>query len=237
MGIETLDKLPEKGDGICIIRSHGESEEVFTSIQNAGFEIVDLTCLDVKKVQNKAMELARNNYFVIILGKQEHPEVKAICSYAKKCAHDKDNVYVAKDIEALKNIEEKIKSAKKVGLVLQTTQTKEFLFDVIDYLASICKVLKIENTICPSTSLRQSEAKNLAEISDLMVVVGSKKSANTTHLAQLLEKVTKTIHIEYEGELDDYLEIISKSQNIGVTAGASTPENIIKNVIKKLENY
>lgn len=237
LGIETIDSIPQKGCGICVIRSHGESEEVFLKLQKAGFELVDLTCLDVKKVQNKAMELAFENYFVIILGKEEHPEVKAICSYAKKYAKDKNNVFVAKDVEALKQIEEKIKSEKKVGLILQTTQTKEFLFEALDYLVSVCKVLKIQNTICPSTALRQSEAKNLAQMSDLMVVVGSKKSANTTHLAQLLQKITDTIHIEDEMELDNHLEIISKSQNIGVTAGASTPETIIKNVMKKLENY
>ncbi len=235
-GIKTLESVPLKGEGICIIRSHGESEEVFLNLKNAGFEIVDLTCFDVKKVQNKAMELAKENYFVIVLGKKEHPEVKAIFSYAEKYSKN-DNVYVAKDIEALKKIEDKIKNERKIGLVLQTTQTKEFLFEVIDYLSTITKVLKVENTICPSTSLRQNEAKNLALQSDLMIVAGSKKSANTTHLAQLLKEITKTIHIEDDSELDNYKDLISESKNIGITAGASTPEDIINKVIKKIENY
>ena len=81
---------------------------------------------------------------------------------------------------------------------------KEFLFQIVDYLTTICKVLRVENTICPSTSLRQNEAKKLAKESDLMVVVGSKKSANTTHLAELLTKITTTIHIEHQDELDNY---------------------------------
>ncbi len=227
--------MPEHGEGICIIRSHGESDDVFKQVQQKGYELVDLTCFDVKKVQNKAMELAQDDYFVIILGRKEHPEVKAICANAQMCAKNKNNVFVAKNIDALREIEQTIKSAKKVGLVLQTTQTKEYLFEVVNYLSSICKILKVENTICPSTSLRQTEAKKLAQTSDLMVVVGSKKSANTTHLAEILSQITKTIHIEHQDELDNYKKEISSIQNIGVTAGASTPDSIIQKVINKLE--
>lgn len=237
LGIKTLGSIPQKGDGICIIRSHGESEDVFLNIKNAGFELVDLTCLDVKKVQNKAVELAKDDYFVIILGKKEHPEVKAIYSYALNNAMDSSFVYVAHDINALVEIEDKIKNARKVGLVLQTTQTKEFLFEVVDYLSKICKVLKVQNTICPSTALRQQEAKNLAYESDLMIVAGSKKSANTTHLATLLKEITNTIHIEDENELDNYSDLIKKSNNIGITAGASTPDDIINKVMEKLKTY
>ena len=234
LGIKTIESLPEHGEGICIIRSHGESADVFNQVEQKGFELVDLTCFDVKKVQNKAMELAQNDYFVIILGRKEHPEVRGICANAQMCAKDKNNVYVAKNIAALKEIENTIKNAKKVGVVLQTTQTIEYLFEVIDYLSTICKVLKVENTICPSTSLRQKEAKKLAQISDLMVVVGSKKSANTTHLAEILSQITKTIHIEHQNELINYKTIIDTAENIGVTAGASTPDSIINDVIDRL---
>jgi len=235
LGIETIYELPDEAQGICIIRSHGESIDVFKEVQSRGYELVDLTCLDVKKVQNKAVEMAKEDYFVIILGKREHPEVKAICTNAQMYAKDKENIYVASSLDALKKIENKIKNAKKVGIVLQTTQTKEYLFEVINYLCDICKVLKVENTICPSTTLRQDEAKKLAQKSDLMVVVGSKKSANTTHLAQLLKDITQTIHIENQNEIDLYKDIIKKSSNIGVTAGASTPDSIINEVINKLE--
>ena len=237
LGIKTLTSLPENGEGICIIRSHGESEKVFQDVKKKGFELVDLTCFDVKKVQNKAMELASEDYLVLILGKEEHQEVKAICANAQNCSKDKNNVIVISSLNKLKNYENKIKCSKKVGVVLQTTQTREFLFEIIDYLSKICKILKVQNTICPSTSLRQNEAKELAKNSDLMVVVGSKKSANTTHLAEILKSITKTIHIEQEVELDNYQDLIKLSKNIGVTAGASTPDTIIKNVLNKLETY
>ncbi len=202
---------------------------------SCGYELVDLTCFDVKKAQQKAQELVLGGFFVIILGKKEHPEVKAIRANALKCAKDSDSIFVASNISELKKIEDRIKKQKKVGVVLQTTQTKEYLLEVVNYLSGICGILKIENTICPSTSLRQEEAKKLALESDLMVVVGSKKSANTTHLASLLKEITKTIHIEDDSELDNYKNLILESQNIGVTAGASTPDNIILEVINKLE--
>lgn len=236
LGIKTLASLPQKGEGICIIRSHGESDDVFKEIESKGYELVDLTCLDVKKVQSKAVEMVKEGYFVIILGKYDHPEVRAIYSNAKNYANDENDVFVAQNLEALKAIENKIKSEKKVGIVLQTTQTKEYLMEVVDYLLGICKILKVQNTICPSTTLRQQEAKKLGQESDLMVVVGSKKSANTTHLAQILKTITKTIHIEHQDELKNYTQEIANAQNIGITAGASTPDNIINAVIEKLEN-
>jgi len=237
LGIKTLDSLPDNGEGICIIRSHGESDDVFREVQKRGFELVDLTCLDVKKVQSRAVELIQNGFFVIILGKKEHPEVLAISKNAQRAADNHDNVFVAPNINSLKEIENKIKNSSKVGVVLQTTQTKEYLFEVVNYLMPICKILKIVNTICPSTSLRQEEAKKLAKNSDLMVVVGSKKSANTTHLAQLLSEITQTIHIENEYELDEFNNLILNANNIGVTAGASTPDKLIQKVLEKLEEY
>ncbi len=238
LGIITLSEIPScpaQNNDICIIRSHGESIETFEKLKSKGYKIVDLTCLDVKKVQNKAIELSKDNCLVIILGKKEHPEVKAISTDALMFAKNKDNIIIAQNISELKVLKEEIKSAQKVGVVLQTTQTKEYLFEVIDYLTSVCRVLNVQNTICPSTSLRQTEAKKLANKCDLMIVIGSKKSANTTHLANLLSNITQTIHIEDDLELDKYKDLIKSSLEIGITAGASTPDEIINNVIKKIK--
>ena len=106
---------------------------------------------------------------------------------------------------------------------------------IVDYLNSIAKEVLVHNTICKSTSMRQSEAKELASESDLMIVVGSKKSANTTHLAEILKNCTKTIHIENDSELNEYKEIIKDTNNIAITAGASTPQNVINKVIEYIE--
>lgn len=232
LGIKTIYEIPEKGEGICIVRSHGEAPEVFEQLKNAGFEVVDLTCPDVKKVQQKAVELAKENYFVVIVGKSNHPEVIGIKANADLYT---DKIAVATTIEELKKYESQIKEHNKVGVVVQTTQMLSTLNEIVDYLNSIAKEVLVHNTICKSTSMRQSEAKELASESDLMIVVGSKKSANTTHLAEILKNCTKTIHIENDSELNEYKNIIKETNNIAITAGASTPQNVINKVIEYIE--
>jgi len=232
LGIKTIYDIPSHGDGICIVRSHGEAPEVFEKLKKAGFEVVDLTCPDVKKVQQKAVELAKNNYFVVIVGKSNHPEVIGIKANADMYT---DKVAVATTVDELKKYEEQIQKHNKVGVVVQTTQMLSTLNEIVDYLNSIAKDVLIHNTICKSTSMRQSEAKELASESDLMIVVGSKKSANTTHLAEILKNCTKTIHIENDAELESYKSLIKNTNNIAITAGASTPQNVINKVIEYIE--
>ena len=231
LGIKTIYEIPEKGDGICVVRSHGEAPEVFEQLKRAGFEVVDMTCLDVKKVQQKAIELAKNDYYVVIVGKSNHPEVIAIKANAKQYS---EKVIVGATVEEIMPYEEEIKSHKKVGVVVQTTQMLSTLNNVVTYLNSISKEVLVHNTICQSTAKRQAEAKEMAQSSDLMIVVGSKKSANTTHLAEILKDVTKTIHIENDKELSSFENAIQNAKNIGITAGASTPQNVINNVVGKL---
>ncbi len=230
MGIKTIYEIPSKGDGICIIRSHGAAPEIFEQIKNAGFELVDLTCPDVKKVQQRAVELAKNDYFVVIVGKPNHPEVMAIKANADLYS---DKVVVATTIEELAPFEAEIKSHRKVGVVVQTTQMVSSLNLIVNYLNTIAKEVLIYNTICQSTAMRQKEAKELAKETEVMIVVGSKKSANTTHLAEILKDYTKTIHIENDTELNK--ELIKGVQSIGITAGASTPQSIIDKVIEKIK--
>lgn len=232
LGIKTLSELPQKGEGLCVIRSHGESPEIFKQIEKAGFEVYDLTCPDVKKVQQKAIELAKNDYYVVIVGKSQHPEVIAIKANAFQYS---DKVLVADSSTQLKPYEKELKAHKKIGVVVQTTQMISTLNEIITYLTPLSKELFIANTICQSTSMRQTEAKELAKNSDLMIVVGSKKSANTTHLAEILKDTAPTIHIETSEELDNYKDLIDRSNKISITAGASTPQNIIDKVIQHLE--
>jgi 4-hydroxy-3-methylbut-2-enyl diphosphate reductase len=232
LGIQTITELPEKGTGICVIRSHGASPEIFEQITKAGFELVDLTCPDVKKVQQKAIQLVKEGYYLIIVGKAEHPEVVAIKASAERFGSD---IFVVSEVDQLKAVEQKIKEHKKVGVVVQTTQRISTLNKIVEKLTELSKEVTIANTICASTSLRQNEAKELARESDLMIVVGSKKSANTTHLAEILTGVSETLHIEDDKELENYKNIIKEAHNIAITAGASTPETIIHNVINKLK--
>lgn len=236
-GIKTVDKLPHPApkNAICIIRSHGEAIDTIEKIKASGYEVVDLTCLDVKKVQDMAVNLVLEEYFLLILGKEEHPEVMAIKSNAKKYSKDSNSPLVIKSLEDLISKSDLIKNKKKIGVAIQTTQRIDFLKSVVDYLIDKTKELKIINTICNSTALRQNEAIELAKRSDLMVVAGSKKSANTTHLYEILKEITKTLHIESDTELDNYKDLIQSSNNIGITAGASTPDYIIKQIENKLK--
>ena len=234
LGISTINETPvcaDKDCGYCVIRSHGLAQSEINKITNCGFEVVDLTCIDVKKVQEKAVELAKDNALVVIVGKAEHPEVMAIYANAKSVSSD---VFVISNTyEINEELISKIKKSKYVGVVSQTTQKVKNLQEVVSELMTYARELRVFNTICPSTSKRQNEACELAKKSDLMVVVGSKKSANTTHLFEILKEITKTIHIENENELDKYTNIIEQSSEIGITAGASTPQNVIDAVVKK----
>ncbi len=232
LGIKSLSELPQSGCGLCVIRSHGESPDVFAQIESAGFEVFDLTCPDVKKVQQKAIELAKEGYYLVIVGKAQHPEVIAIKANALQFS---DKVLVADSCEQLEPYKKDLKEHKKIGVVVQTTQMISTLNEIIEYLTPLSKELHIANTICQSTAMRQAEAKELAKESDLMVVVGSRKSANTTHLAEILKEITGTIHIETESELENYKELIDNSQRISITAGASTPDSVIDKVINNIQ--
>ena len=200
-------------------------------IKNAGFETADLTCPDVKKVQKKAVQLAQEGYPVLILGSGGHPEVCAIKAHADKYS---DKVFVISNIDEIDGISDILKKEKKAGLVIQTTQKAEFLQAAVSKLLLTVSELKVFNTICKSTVLRQEAAAKLAAQSDLMIVIGGRNSANTKHLADTASNYTETILIETADELKEHLNAVKKALNIGITAGASTPENVINDVIKKL---
>ena len=232
MGIQTISEIPENASGIYIIRTHGATPQTIQKLESTGRRIVDATCPDVKRVQDKAKDLAKDGYRVIIIGRADHPEVVAIKAHADLYASDEALVISSKN-EVDRFLPE-IKAAGKVGIVIQTTQRIENLQEVLPFIAEHSAELKIYNTICSATLQRQESAKELAGESELMIVVGSRSSANTTHLAEILKPVKETIHIDKPEELENFKAIIEKAQNIGVTAGASTPDYVINEVIKKI---
>ncbi len=232
-GIQTVESLAEVPDNsVCVIRTHGAPPELVEQAQARGIEVSDATCPDVRLVQNKAIELAKEGYTVVVVGKKDHPEVIGITAYANQIPNAK--IVAINDVN---DIREKLENVPKrrIGVISQTTQMEESFFEMVKELAKVAKELKVFNTICPATFFRQNAALKLSKEVDFMVVIGGKNSSNTTHLAEICrEQGTPTVHIETYKELEGNPEL-ERVQNIGVTAGASTPEWLVQEVTDYLE--
>ncbi len=223
-GVNAVKSLSEIENGTVIIRSHGVGPDIYQQAEEKGLKIVDATCPHVKKAQQSAYELGKEGYHVIVIGERNHPEVQSILKWSTQ-----DAVVVETLDEA-----RQLPFTDRVGAVAQTTFSGELFTEIVTELKKHCHEIKICRTICTATELRQSSAIALAKKVDLMLVVGGKNSANTTRLAQLCHDTGCQVkHIETSTELqtEDFINI----NIVGITAGASTPEWIIEEVIKKME--
>jgi len=216
-GIESIQDLNHEGIRALIIRTHGIPLDLMKEASREGYEIIDATCPFVKKAQHYAKLLSDDGYQVIILGDREHAEVKGLISYA---GNDAIVIDGKEELPLLKS---------RVGIVVQTTQPVEGLQRLVGRVIAESKEMKVHNTICNSTALRLKETEEMARKVDVMVVVGGKNSANTTQLASLCASLpVTTYHIETAAELrKEWFEGIGR---VGITAGASTPDWIIKEV-------
>ncbi len=231
---QVIDRLKEKGIypidadelesnkiGALIIRTHGIPNQLYEHIAARGFKIIDATCPFVKKAQRYAKLLKENGYQVVILGDINHPEVKGLMSYAGR------DVLVVDENTPLKGL------SSKVGIVVQTTQPIAALKKILSQVVELAKEVKVHNTICNSTALRLKETENLSHKVDIMLVLGGKNSANTTQLADLCRDLDViTYHIETASEIRE--EWFGDAKTVGITAGASTPDWIIREVEKRL---
>lgn len=222
-GIGSVDTLAEMQSGTVIIRSHGVGPQIYDKIRAKGLKIVDATCPHVKRAQLAAKELAQSGYSVAIIGEKNHPEVKSIFEWANRAATILEN-----ESEA-----EKFPACQKLGIVSQTTVEEARFTAIVARLLGKSKDIRILRTICTATEQRQSAAIELAEKVDVMIVVGGRNSANTTKLARLCESRCRTHHIETADEI--LPEWFDQSQKIGITAGASTPDWIIREVSIKCQ--
>lgn len=223
MGIMMAESLEDIPDGTVVIRSHGAPKGVIEEAERKGLTVVDATCPLVQRLKERVRELAEDGYQVVIVGESDHPEVKAVLSYAP------DSCYVVREPGSF----DPEKLNKKVGLVAQTTQSLDNLRAVASLCICHCREVRTYNTICQATHRRGAEAMDLAKRVDVMIVVGGKNSANTTRLAQAVNQGgTTTYHIESAAELS-LLEIPLKVP-VGVTAGASTPGWVIDEVVTAL---
>ena len=223
-GLHSVDDIKDIIDETVIIRSHGITAENYQLLVEKGLNIVDATCPFVKKAQEYAKKLTKDGYQLYILGEKDHPEVEALLSYI-----DNSAVVVADpDADFPKP------SKRKVALIAQTTQSEEKFERLAKKLIHVSEELYVVKTICNATILRQETTRNLAKKVDIMIVTGGKNSANTTRLAEIARaEGCKTFHIETEDELKDVW--FKDVDNVGISAGASTPNWIINSVKEKIK--
>ncbi len=221
-GIIAVDSLSKIDRGYVIIRSHGVHPEVLSRIREKDLKVVDATCPLVKKAQERAKQLVSEGYETYVIGEKEHPEVISIVGETEGKVRVIDS---ADDLKIIDN---------KVGLVVQTTQSQDNLNKVVDYLLPRVLEIKVFNTICDVTSKRQKEVAKLAGKSDIVIIIGGKKSANTSRLAGIAREVgCLTYHIEEAKEIEE--EWFTEVNRVSIASGASTPDWIIKGVIKRLK--
>jgi 4-hydroxy-3-methylbut-2-enyl diphosphate reductase len=222
-GIKVVEDIKEaKECDILIIRAHGVGPEIYEQIKLKNLQMIDTTCPFVKKIHDKVVEFGNEGRSVVIVGDKEHPEVIGIKGW------NKNAVVINSEQEA-----EEIKGSKDLAVAAQTTLSKE-------KWQSICRILeennpecKICNTICNATSERQDEAVQIAKKADVMVVIGDTKSSNTKKLYEISKKICdKTFLIENARQFD--MKVLEGQNIIGITAGASTPDSIIKEVVLKM---
>lgn len=219
-----IEKIPEKGSGIVLIRAHGVPPEDEKALKDAGFTVVNATCPRVVRVQVIINRYAQKGFSTIIIGDEKHPEVVGLLGYAKGHGH---TVTSMDQLKALPRFE-------KAVVVAQTTQDTAFYDEIKTWCRAHAPQYKIFDTICGSTEKRQTEIRELARSNDAVIVVGGKQSGNTKRLAQIASQAGKpAMHIEDVAEID--YEMLSAAKSIAITAGASTPNWTIRDAVRQIE--
>lgn len=223
-GVEVVRRVADIHSDVVIIRSHGVTKGEMQEVLDRGLTVVDTTCPFVKKAQDHAAQLSREGYGVVIVGEEDHPEVQGIVSFAGE-----GEIFIISDRAQA----EKLPQRNKLGIVAQTTQA----FDNLRQVTTICleksKELRVFNTICDATLVRQNEAMSIAREVDLMLVIGGQNSANTSRLASICAEIQpRTYHVETAEQIQTCW--FTGVTSVGVTAGASTPRWLIEEVVERV---
>ena len=222
-GVSVVLSPAEAAGETLLLRTHGVTPDEQASAQSLCHEVLDATCPFVKKVHLAAARLYKEDYQVVVVGEKGHPEVEATLPHAPGA------VVVGSAAEAAT-----LPECKKIGVVVQTTQSRANLEKVVAALLGRAEEVRVVNTICEATSGHQKACADLAAQADVMIVIGGRISANTTRLAEIsAELCPKTHHIEGADELN--ASWFDKADLIGITAGASTPASHIKAVRAAIE--
>ncbi len=229
LGVPSVDGVSDVPDGaLAVIRSHGVAESVYSELRDHKIEYTDATCPYVMRIHNIVREKFSEGFDIIIVGKKEHPEVLGIagqCENAEIVGSEEEMSELLKKRENLCN--------KRVCVVAQTTIGRKIWESCVKNLKKVCTNCEIFDTICLATHKRQTEAALLAAKSDVMVVIGDRTSSNTQELVEICRThCSEVVRVESAEELSSF--DFSKAERIGITAGASTPDWIIKEVKGKM---
>ncbi|MFI3170991.1 MAG: 4-hydroxy-3-methylbut-2-enyl diphosphate reductase [Eubacteriales bacterium] len=219
--LHTKEELEALEEGIVIIRSHGVAKEIYDILEKKKLECVEATCPFVKKIHKIVKEENSKGRQVIIIGNPTHPEVQGIVGWSTT------PVFIVQSVQEVEEIP--LSYGQKISIVSQTTFNYKKFKDIVDIIEKKSYDVSVLNTICSATKERQTEAAAIAKDVDAMIVVGDKQSSNTQKLFEICKKAcNNTYYIQTLKDLDiDQLESVD---TVGITAGASTPNNIIEEV-------
>ncbi len=225
-GIKKINRLSSGKGKTLLIRAHGCSKETLQRAKKLGYSIIDATCPMVKEIHAIAKKLENKGFKIIVIGDKSHDEVKGIVGQLKTKATIIDN---------LKNIPiEKLRLSGKAGVVVQSTQNLDKVQKIIDILGKNIRRLEFHNTICKPTRAKQNEIKVMPLENDLMIIIGSKTSANTKRIYEISKSLNKRSYwVNSSREIKK--NWLVRAKNIGITAGASTPESTIQEVLQKIK--
>lgn len=224
-GVTFINDISEaESNSVLIIRAHGVSEKIYKQAKMKNIKLIDYTCPKVCQIHNKIKDAADKGYQVILIGKKEHPEVIGSKGYAS-------NVIILDNVEDVENL----KDYEKVFVIVQTTFSYDKYKLIESALAKRYKNIEFVNSICESTKSRQEECKKIAEQVDFMIIIGGIKSSNTQKLYEVARKINKN-SIMIQDENDEKINECKKHNSIGIMSGASTPNYVVSNLVKKLEN-
>ena len=219
--LETAEELRQLTDGVVVIRSHGVGKDIYDILEKNGIEIIDATCPFVKKIHRIVSEQNENGRRVIIVGNGKHPEVEGITGWGN------DDTLVIETAEEFEKLQ--ISDGEKLCIVAQTTFNYNKFQDLVEKISKTRYDILVLNTICNATQERQVEARQIASQVDVMIVIGGRNSSNTQKLYEICRRECKETY--YIQTLKDFKpEKAGSVRSVGITAGASTPNQIIEEV-------
>ncbi len=227
--INNVDKIPDYSK--VIIRAHGESLSTYKKLKEKHADIIDLTCGKVALIHAKILK-HKNQNFIIIIGKKNHPETIAHHSFS-------ENSYVIEGVDDIKDAYHNYQQSglKSVYILAQTTFNEKLFQKLVEDINHVFNdvVINVDNTICNATVIRQKEVENIASMVNQMIIIGGKNSSNTHELAVLAKKYCENVYL-IQNYQDLNPDVFHEDDVIGIEAGASTPQSVIDDVVKYLDS-